>query len=37
MLEPGRRAEAEKALRALQESEQLSRDLGDIVGRTLAG
>ena len=37
MLEPGRRSEAEKALRALQKSEPLSRDLGDIVGRTLAG
>jgi len=37
MLEPGRRGEAEKALRALQEGEPLSRDLGDIVGRTLAG
>ncbi len=37
MLEPVRRGEAEKALRALQNSEPLSRDLGDIVGRTLAG
>jgi aminopeptidase N len=37
MLEPGRRGEAEKALRALQEMGPLSRDLGDIVGRTLAG
>ena len=35
MLEPKRRAEAEKALRGLQDAEHLSRDLGDIVGRTL--
>ena len=37
MLEPARRGEAEKALRTLQNREPLSRDLGDIVGRTLAG
>jgi aminopeptidase N len=37
MLEPGRQGEAEKALRGLQETAPLSRDLGDIVGRTLAG
>ncbi len=37
MLEQGRRDKAEKALRDLQESQPLSRDLGDIVGRTLAG
>jgi aminopeptidase N len=37
MLESGRRDEAEKALRLLQKREPLSRDLGDILVRTLAG
>jgi aminopeptidase N len=36
MLESGRRGEAEKALRTLQKREPLSRDLGDILVRTLA-
>jgi aminopeptidase N len=35
--EPGRRAEAESALKALQESATLSRNTADILGRTLAG
>ena len=35
MLEPGRRGQAESALRDLQQSHSLSRDLGDILGRTL--
>jgi hypothetical protein len=35
MLEPQRRALAEAALRAMQQSEPLSRDLGDILSRTL--
>jgi aminopeptidase N len=37
MLETGRRAKAEAALKELQASHPLSRDLGDIVGRTLEG
>jgi hypothetical protein len=37
MLEPGRRDKAEAALRNLQDAQELSRDLGDIIGRTLAG
>jgi aminopeptidase N len=37
MLEPGRRGHAEAALRRLAASERLSRDVGDIVARTLAG
>jgi aminopeptidase N len=37
MLEPVRRGEAEKALGRLQASGRLSRDLGDIVQRTLSG
>lgn len=35
MLEPRRRGLAETALRAMQQSEPLSRDLGDILSRTL--
>ena len=35
MLEPKRQAQAEAALRNLQSSERLSRDLGDILARTL--
>jgi aminopeptidase N len=37
MLEPGRRAHAEAALRKMRESERLSRDLQDILARTLDG
>ena len=37
MLEPGRRAHAETALRKLRGSDRLSRDLTDIVVRTLEG
>jgi hypothetical protein len=37
MLEPGRRHQAETALRELRRSERLSRDLADIVVRTLEG
>jgi aminopeptidase N len=37
MLEPTRRGEAESALRKMQQSEPLSRDLGDILTRTLEG
>ena len=37
MLEPGRRGKAESALRKMQQSEPLSRDLGDILTRTLEG
>ncbi|MDP1731742.1 MAG: aminopeptidase N C-terminal domain-containing protein, partial [Devosia sp.] len=35
--EPVRRAEAEKALKSLQESAELSRNTADILGRTLGG
>ena len=35
MLEPKRRGQAEAALRKMQQSEPLSRDLGDILTRTL--
>jgi len=35
--EPGRRAEAEKAMKNLQESVKLSRNTADILERTLAG
>jgi aminopeptidase N len=35
--EPGRRAEAESALKALRESASLSRNTADILGRTLGG
>ncbi|HHY50970.1 MAG TPA: aminopeptidase N, partial [Alphaproteobacteria bacterium] len=35
--EPGRRAAAESALRALSESAELSRNTSDILSRTLAG
>jgi aminopeptidase N len=35
--EPTRRAEAEAALRALQEAGELSRNTADILSRTLAG
>jgi aminopeptidase N len=35
MLEPQRQSQAEAALRQLQASERLSRDLGDILARTL--
>ena len=37
MLEAGRRAEAEAALRALARTPNLSRDVSDIVERTLEG
>ncbi len=37
MLEPTRRGEAESTLRKMQQSEPLSRDLGDILTRTLEG
>ncbi len=37
MFEPKRRREAETALRALQQSHTPSRDLGDILSRTLEG
>ena len=35
--EPGRRAKAEKALKSLQDSGELSRNTADILGRTLGG
>jgi aminopeptidase N len=35
--EPGRRAAAENALKALKESAQLSRNTADILTRTLEG
>ena len=35
MLEPQRRGLAEATLRAMQQSEPVSRDLGDILSRTL--
>jgi aminopeptidase N len=37
ILEPSRREQAERALRQISESETLSRDVGDIVTRTLGG
>ena len=37
MLEPSRRSLAEGALRKMQQAEPLSRDLGDILTRTLEG
>jgi hypothetical protein len=37
MLEPTRRGKAEGALRKMQQSEALSRDLSDILTRTLDG
>jgi aminopeptidase N len=37
MLEPERRAEAESAMRSLRQSQTPSRDLGDILTRTLEG
>lgn len=37
MLEPSRRSHAESALRTIQASDRLSRDVGDIVLRTLEG
>ncbi|HEY4203301.1 MAG TPA: aminopeptidase N [Devosiaceae bacterium] len=37
MYEPNRRSEAEKALKSLQETGQLSRNCADILNRTLAG
>jgi hypothetical protein len=37
MLEPGRREKAEAALRKIRDSGPLSRDVSDIVERTLAG
>jgi aminopeptidase N len=36
-LEPARRKFAEKALRKIENSGDLSRDTADILGRTLAG
>lgn len=36
MLEPGRREKAEAALRRVASAERLSRDVADIVERTLA-
>jgi len=35
--EPKRRAEAQKAMKSLQESVNLSRNTADILERTLAG
>jgi aminopeptidase N len=37
ILEPKRRNQAERALRQIRDSETLSRDVGDIVERTLGG
>jgi hypothetical protein len=37
MLEPERRAHAEEALRQISQTDRLSRDVSDIVARTLEG